>query len=428
MKKQFLRALAVICGLSLMVVTSLNAYATEDTTTSETTSSDTSDSESSDSSDDEEKAQAKAAAQEALEAAQKEKEELESALAAAEALVDELQSSKSSTESKIASLNSQLNTISANIEVLEGQLDDLESQIELANAELEYAQALSEQQYEAMKLRIKYIYENGNTNYINLIFASKDFSSLLNAIEYVSMLSSYDRTMLQEYEDNIAYQEEVKAELEAEYATAEATRESIGLQKQTVQVLKDAKTTELAEIGEDLEDAEETAEMYEQEVKAQAEILATIQAQIAAMDYSETYISSGIFCWPCPDYKYVSSDYGPRTAPTSGASTNHKGIDLAAPYGSAILAAESGVVTTASYSSSGGNYIIINHGTDSSGNVICTVYMHCSALYVSEGDVVGRGQTIAAVGSTGVSTGNHLHFAVTLNGSYTSPWNYVSEP
>lgn len=404
MKKRLFHALSVILCICLLAVNAGSAIA------------------------DEAQSAARAQAKAALEEAQKEKEELESALADAEALVSSLKDSKADTESAVASLNSQLAAISAEIASLESQLSDLDGQIDSANEELASAQDLAEEQYAAMKARIKYIYENGNRNYLTQILSSEDMASFLNAIEYVSMMNTYDRTMLEEYKANIAYQEEIKAQLEDEYDTAKAMQESIGIQKQTVSVLKSAKTDELTQIGEDLSAAEEEAEMYAAEVKAQEEILSAIQAQIAAMDYGSDYISSGIFCWPCPSYKYVSSDYGPRTAPTTGASTTHKGIDIAAGYGSAILAAEAGVVTTASYSSSSGNYIIINHGSDSSGNIICTVYMHCSALYVSEGDVVARGQSIAAVGSTGISTGNHLHFGVTVNGSYTSPWNYVSKP
>lgn len=105
-----------------------------------------------------------------------------------------------------------------------------------------------------------------------------------------------------------------------------------------------------------------------------------------------------------------------------GASTNHKGIDLTAPYGTAILASASGTVTTSTHSNSAGNYIVIAHG-----NGISTVYMHCSALLVSVGDNVEQGEIIARVGSTGYSSGNHLHFGVIKNGTYVDPLGYISD-
>ena len=115
------------------------------------------------------------------------------------------------------------------------------------------------------------------------------------------------------------------------------------------------------------------------------------------------------------------SGYGKRKSPTAGASSNHKGIDISASTGSSIVAAAGGTVSIATYSYSAGNYVVVNHG-----NGLSTVYMHCSQLLVSAGDTVKAGQTIAKVGSTGYSTGSHLHFAVRKNGSYVNPSSYVS--
>ena len=151
-------------------------------------------------------------------------------------------------------------------------------------------------------------------------------------------------------------------------------------------------------------------------------MLNEIEDQIARAANPDAYQGSATgFIWPCPGYTRISSYFGPRPQPTAGASTNHKGVDLAAPYGSAILASAAGVVTTSTYSSSAGNYIVIAHGNGTS-----TVYMHCSALLVSVGETVEQGEKIAKVGSTGYSTGNHLHFGVIKNGTYVNPLNYVS--
>ncbi|WP_330587924.1 peptidoglycan DD-metalloendopeptidase family protein [Anaerocolumna sedimenticola] len=127
------------------------------------------------------------------------------------------------------------------------------------------------------------------------------------------------------------------------------------------------------------------------------------------------------FIWPCPSSTRITSTFGNREQPTEGASTYHKGIDIGASTGSSIVAAAGGSVVTAAYSVSAGNYIMIYHGDG-----IYTVYMHCSKLLVSVGDEVSQGQTIALVGSTGVSTGSHLHFGVSVNGTYVNPLNYVS--
>ncbi len=128
-----------------------------------------------------------------------------------------------------------------------------------------------------------------------------------------------------------------------------------------------------------------------------------------------------MFTFPCPKMKRISDEYGYRIHPTLGIEKFHNGVDMAAPSGSPILAAYNGKVVAADYSSTMGNYIMINHGDG-----LYTIYMHASALYVSKGQEVSKGQTIAAVGSTGRSTGPHLHFGVRRDGNYVNPWQYLS--
>jgi len=431
MNRRFFRILTVLLSTSLILVSGFRGTVSEASSTDNvavTSGGDNSSSESSSSTGETSTTDKSQSTSEKLNEAVKEKEALEKSLKEAQALVSSLKDSKESTESKIKQLDSQLNTISAKLELLTIQLNELNTQIEDTTERLAETTALSEEQYASMKLRIQYIYENGSMNYLNIIFSAKDISSLLNAVEYVAMLSKYDRNMLQAYLDTMEYQEQLKEELETQYAEVTSMQEEITAQKKAVNVLRDAKATELTDIKSELTEAEAIAREWEAEVKAQNEILEQLKRALAAGAGADLVLGSSIFAWPCPSYTRISSDYGPRTSPTAGASSNHKGIDLAAPYGSDILAAESGKVTFAGYSSSAGNYIIISHGKDDNGDILSTVYMHCSALYVSEGDFVTRGQSIAAVGSTGVSTGNHLHFGVMKNGGYVSPWGYVSKP
>ena len=140
------------------------------------------------------------------------------------------------------------------------------------------------------------------------------------------------------------------------------------------------------------------------------------------MQDSGVKYDGGTFKFPIASYTRLSDDYGWRIHPTLNVKKFHNGIDLAAPKGTAIYAAYDGKVVAATYSSTMGNYVMIDHGDS-----LYTIYMHASALYVSKGDVVTRGETIAAVGTTGRSTGNHFHFGVRLNGEYVSPWNYLSK-
>ena len=141
---------------------------------------------------------------------------------------------------------------------------------------------------------------------------------------------------------------------------------------------------------------------------------------IAAANGIVLSYDGGKFTWPAPAYTRISDDFGYRTDPINGTTSYHSGIDMAAPSGSKILAAYDGVVVAADYNWSMGNYVMISHGDG-----LYTIYMHSSKLNCKKDDIVARGDVIAYVGTTGRSTGPHLHFGVRLNGSYVSPWPYL---
>ncbi len=145
------------------------------------------------------------------------------------------------------------------------------------------------------------------------------------------------------------------------------------------------------------------------------------KAQEAGQTYTVKDLGNISFKWPCPSSSRITSNFGDRESPTEGASSNHKGMDIGASTGADIIAAADGEVVIATYSYSAGNYIMIDHGGG-----VSTVYMHCSQLLVSKGAKVKQGQVIAKVGSTGYSTGPHLHFGIRSGGTYVNPRNYVS--
>ena len=180
------------------------------------------------------------------------------------------------------------------------------------------------------------------------------------------------------------------------------------------------KTAQVEAYEKDIKAQEDKIKQIEAEIKRQEEE-ARKKAEAAGQKYNTVSIGNIKFIWPCPSSSRVTSAFGGRESPTEGASSNHQGMDIGAPTGSNIIAAADGTVTISTYSYSAGNYIMLNHGGG-----VSTVYMHCSQLLVSAGDTVKQGQVIAKVGSTGYSTGPHLHFGVRLNGSYVNPAKYVS--
>lgn len=389
-----------------------------------------------------------------LSEAQQEKKTLENDLQKAKELIDSLKGSKEDIQSEVEKLDKQLNKISGKVKELESQLSKKRQEIANTESALNKAKEQEKKQYRNMKKRIQFMYENGQTSYVEMLLSADSFTDFLNAVEYITQISQYDRKMLKEYQNMQVTIADTQKTLETDYASLQSLQAKVQEEKQAVAALESAKKGELNDVADDLTDAQTVAKAYEAEIQAQNEVIAQIQAaqkraaeQQAAQQQAQAAEenqgatdaagenqntaqnttpsgngqSTGSMMWPCPSSKRVTSDYGPRTSPTNGASSNHKGIDIGAAYGADIVAADGGTVLVATYSSSGGNYVIIDHGGG-----LCTVYMHASSLTVSAGQTVSKGQVIAKVGSTGISTGNHLHFGVTLNGVYVSPWGYVS--
>ena len=372
-----------------------------------------------------------------LKEAQQEKAALEKALEDAKQTINELKESKGDVQEKVNDLNTQLMNISSQITALENQLaqknqelTEKKDQIEDTKSQLEDAKKQEEQQYADMKVRIQFMYENAQESYFEALFSSESFSDFLNSAEYIIQIQEYDRKKLNEYQDTVDYIENVEKQLEEDYATLEEIKKeveqekaSVEQEKASVAALMKQRETELAGIEGNIDSAQSDADFYAAEIKAQEEIIAEIkriEAEKAAAGKQDNPYTGGVFTWPCPSSTRVTSDYGTRVSPMGGASSNHKGIDIGASGGAGIVSAADGTVTTAAYSSAAGNYVMIDHGGG-----LYTVYMHASALLVSPGQTVSAGQTIAQVGSTGISTGNHLHFGVSLNGSYVSPWSYL---
>lgn len=355
--------------------------------------------------------------------AKKERDSLKSAKTDLESLKKQLESSKSDLNKYISQIDSSLTDIQTKIDSLNTQISEKENQIEKTQEELEEAERIQQAQYEAMKKRIKFMYERGDTIYIELLIEAGSFSEMLNKAEYIERLSSYDRNKLNEYITTTELISLTKEALEEEKATLDEAKASREEEQDNLESLLNQKSAELKTVQADISDKEAAIAAYDAEIKAENAAIAALEKEVAA-DKAELYnkykYDGGMFTWPCPSYTRISDDYGMRMHPTLGVQKMHNGIDLAAPGGSAILAAYAGTVVAASYEASMGNYVMINHGDG-----LYTVYMHCSALYVSKGQDVSAGTKIAAVGSTGRSTGNHLHFGVRLNGAYVSPWNYL---
>ena len=357
--------------------------------------------------------------------AKEEKKALQSGLTDVKKLKEELESSKANLATYVAELDADLVDIQTKINDLKTQISDKETAISEKQVELEDAIEVQETQYEAMKTRIKFMYEKGDTLSLELIFSAVGFSDMLNKAEYIEMLSAYDRKKLDEYVTQTEYVKLCKESLEEEKSVLEEAKTVVEEEEAALNDLIATKEQEIYQVSLDIGNKDAAIKEYEADIAAQTETIQALEAAVAeerkklAAEQGRKY-DGGVFAWPAPSYTRISDDYGYRIHPILGVKQFHNGIDMAAPGGTPILAAYDGTVVASAYSSSMGNYIMIDHGDS-----LYTIYMHASALYVSKGQEVSRGDKIAAVGTTGRSTGNHLHFSVRLNGSYVNPWQYL---
>lgn len=309
----------------------------------------------------------------------------------------------SETEDDIAELEDDIETTKADIALKQKELEDAEAEYEL---------------YKSLFLtRARVMYENSDIAYIEILFGAEDFSDLLSKVEMISLLMEYDKGILTKLNDAKEIIADAKEDLETYLSTQETNMTNLEAKKSDLDDALEAKQTLLDEAAGDVE---KYKLIYEAAEKAEQDL---INSNKNAFDYSSNPVNynGGRFSWPVPGSQRVTSRYGYRIHPVYKTKKFHTGIDIGAGYGLNIVAAADGVVTLAATNGGYGKCIVINHGSG-----ITTLYGHCSSLLVSKGATVTKGQVIAKVGSTGVSTGPHLHFEVRINGGTTDPMPYIT--
>lgn len=303
-------------------------------------------------------------------------------------------------------------------------------------AELEEAQRLENEQLERYRARVRAMEENGGYNILAIISKSDSFSDMLTAMDDVGEIMESDRqledayiaarenteSVKADYEDTRAELEELKAQLKAEQEELEKDIE------EAIQIILDLENdlenrqAEYDAIMAAEDAANATIDKLVAELEAQrAAEAAAAAAAAGGSSGGGSANASGSFLWPVASYVYVSSRFGLRVHPITGKTKSHTGIDIASNQGTAVYASDGGTVTLAGWNGGYGNCIMIDHG-----NGYVTLYGHLSSISVSVGQTVSQGATIGAVGSTGNSTGPHLHFEVLKNGTRIDPEQFFS--
>lgn len=325
--------------------------------------------------------------------------------------IREVEKSLDSGREQERSLMSQINELQDKIDSLQVKIDEEENRLEALEIELEEAQKKVDTQNENLNSRLRNMYKTSSIGYVDVLLESGSFSEFLTNLELVKMIYSSDQKVLQELKVAREEVEKKKTEVEELHASLQKAQSEVEAQKATVEAKKSAVA----------KDNKENEKMLS-ELKSEADKLT---AELQGSGSSGGNYTGGEMLWPAPYCTQITSKYGYRTHPVTGVVNSfHTGIDLSRSrcHGTAIIAANSGTVSRVIWSNYGyGNYVMVDHGGG-----IQTLYAHCSNIYVKKGQYVSRGQTIAAVGTTGNSTGPHLHFEVRINGNYTNPYPYIT--
>ena len=292
------------------------------------------------------------------------------------------------------------------------QIEDTQNQIDDAAAQIARYEMLEREQYELFCRQVRSEEERGSLSYLSVLFKASSMSDLLNRMEFVNEVAEYNKML-------IAAMKETRENIAEEKAAMEAKEAELGQQQSELQ----AKLTETTNLmNEYAADQKKLEAIYAAEEKAGKEIAAEIDRLLAE---SDVVPSNEGFIWPVNTSKKISSPIGNRVAPGGFGSTNHKGVDICnVGFTSSVFAVKSGKVlltNTSGYGGGYGNYVVIDHGGG-----VTTLYAHMSVVKVSEGQMVSQGTVLGITGSTGASTGPHLHYEVRINGVYQNPLNYLA--
>ncbi len=360
-----------------------------------------------------------------------EKEDIQEKMEEAQAVVDQLASEQDNIMQAINELDAKVAEYSEQIDVIEEEKSKLEDEIVIVKGEVDDAKAEVDTQYDAMKKRIQYEYENGEIEYIDTLFTTTDVSDMVNQSEYIDQIYKYDSKMLDdliEAQTTLAnkeailqgdidaltdYEEEIRANQEAVEVMLEGKQEQVQMYTESISEYEDKVAEYQAAVNElDNQIAAIEAELEEKRRQEAEQLAAELGGDPSIyMDTAPTTLR-----WPVASGGQITSYFGPRWG------RMHEGLDIGCALNSDIVACEDGVIVDAGWHRAMGNYIMIDHGGG-----MTTVYMHNNVLIGYVGQEVVRGQVIALAGTTGFSTGVHCHVGVRINGSYVNPLNYMSQ-
>ena len=368
-----------------------------------------------------------------IDALTQKKKDLQSQQAQLQQTINKLRNQQADAYAQKEQLDKEVEVIYQKIQVTQQEIQLYQTKIEEETAELQKQEMLRDEQKQKLQVRMRAMEENGRYGYLEVLMTAQSLSDLLSKLDDIEQIMSSDKEMEDGYKAAAEQCAKIKGELETEEAELQTMEKELEQHQAELQTQIEAAAATIADIQGDLDEYigeyDETAASLQSvsseisSLEAQRAAAARAAAAAASGSSSSTTAAapssaSGMFIWPTT-VRTITSPYGYRYHPISGTYKFHSGIDIGASYGSPVYAAAAGVATK-SYDASGfGNYVTINHG-----NGYTTLYGHMSSVIVSTGQSVSQGQVIGYVGSTGASTGPHLHYNVYYNGSLTNPLSY----
>ena len=329
--------------------------------------------------------------------------------------IAELQKQIAEAKSKKEDVMGTKNLLDQRNQLLMEEIDDTQQQIELYAQQIAEYEEMESEQYALFCQQVRSEEERGSLSYLSVLFKATSIADLLNRLEFVNEVAEYDRNLI----DAIR---QTRENIKAEKATKEEQEQLLAQQQDELQQKVNEAAALIAEYAATQKGYEELAAAEEREAKE-------IEAQIKKLlETSDVTPSPGGFIWPVSTSKIITSPMGGRVSPGGIGSTNHRGVDIGGVgTTSAAMATKAGKVILArtvvygSYGGSGyGNYVVVDHGGG-----YTTLYAHLTSVKVSVGDMVGQGDTVGITGSTGNSTGPHLHYEVMINGMNQNPLDYL---